>query len=464
MKRQKNIAIAFVSLMSVSGLLLGPAAFAHPQELNPASLLTGDLHTARSLHTATLLPDGRVLVVGGIGGTGIIPPADSAELYDPDEHIWSVTSPLNKKRHGHTATLLPSGKVLVTGGYISGSKTTNTAEVFDPATGTWALTGSLDTRRASHTATLLTNGKVLVTGGWDGSSAIAGAELYDPETENWSNTGNLNAPRCMHTATLLQSGKVLVAGGTDVGDLDFVTLAIVELYDPGTATWSGTASLSEPRVLHTATLLQNGKVLVVGGYGGYSHTVSDSELYDPVAGEWTHTGNLNTIRTGHSSTMLPKGRILVAGGGNSGILDSADLYDPATGVWGRSEGLRTPRYAHTATLLENGKVLLAGGRNSGGSLSSAELYDASGAITITIPKIVGATVAGKKLFVTGENFEPGAVILLNGEQQKTRSDEGNPTTSLIGKRAGKKVRPGDKLQVKNPNGLLSDEFIYTAGS
>jgi N-acetylneuraminic acid mutarotase len=521
----------------------------HPgtSQVNASSTSTGDLHKARYLHTATLLPDGKVLVVGGNGGTNIVLQADSVELYDPDKHIWSVAFPLNKARLGHTATLLPSGKVLVTGGNTSTAPPsfypTSSAELFDPATGTWAITGSLNTVRTNHTATLLTNGKVLVTGGWDGSSAIASAELYDPETENWSSTGNLNAPRCMHTATLLQSGKVLVAGGTDDGDL-LVTLASAELYDPGTSTWSSTGRLGEPRVLHTATLLQNGKVLVVGGYEGYLYGPSDrEELYEPIAGEWIHTGNLNTLRNGHSSTMLPDGRILVAGGRNSDILDSAELHDPATGVWDRIEGLRTPRSDHTATLLENGKVLVAGGWN-GGPLSSAELYDPNGPCAASLSpttqsfdagggaavvevtagdcswtaesnvdwihitsansgsgkgtvsfmvtpnnstaarsgelsiggrvlkvtqaglsvRIIGASAAGKKLFVEGENFDPGAVILLNGEEQATKNDPQNPRASLIGKRAGKKIKPGDRLQVRNPNGSLSNEFIYTAGS
>jgi N-acetylneuraminic acid mutarotase len=330
----------------------------------------------------------------------------------------------------------------------------------------WSITGNLNTTRTDHTATLLPNGKVLVAGGWDGASAITGAVLYEPETGAWSSTGNLNAARCLHTATLLQNGKVLVAGGTDDGDL-FSTLASAELYDPDSGTWSITASLSEPRVFHTATLLKDSKVLVVGGDGGYLYGQSDSEeLYDPKSGEWSHTGNLNTIRYGHISTILPSGKVLVAGGGYSStggpvnFLNSAELYDPATGIWYRIGDLKTARYGHTATLLSNGKVLLAGGSNSAGALNTAELSGAASG-TIAIPRITGASPVGKRLFVFGENFDPGAVILLNGEEQKTKNDDQNPTTALIGKKTGKKVKTGDILQVRNPNGTLSDEFTFT---
>src|SRR6266567_2437077 len=363
-------------------------------KVNSARNNTGNLNAARYSHTATLLPSGNVLVAGGSSGKGVL---NSAEFYDADTGAWSITGNLNSARAGHTATLLPNGKILVAGGNTSITPpsfgVTNSAELFDPAAGTWSTTGSLNTSHTGHTATLLPNGKVLVTAGWSGFFPVKSAELYDPDTGTWTITGSLIAARYWHTATLLQNGKVLVAAGSDDGDL-FTALASAELYDPGTGTWSKTASLSDPRVLHTATLLQNGKVLVADGYGGYVYGESDSEeLYDSTTGEWTQTGSVKTLRYGHTSTLLPNGNVVVSGGGyaNPGgpvnFINSAELYDPATAIWYSTDELNTARYGHTSTLLSNGKVLLAGGYNGGGALNSAELYGAATG-TIAIPKIV----------------------------------------------------------------------------
>ena len=154
------------------------------------------------------------------------------------------TGNLVTARFFHTATLLPNGKVLVAGGLHDGS-TLASAELYDPASGTWTATGSLATARDHHTATLLPNGKVLVAGGFDGSVALASAELYDPASGTWTATGSLATARYGHTATLLPNGKVLVAGGlTDSG-----SLASAELYDPASGTWTATGSLATARCL-----------------------------------------------------------------------------------------------------------------------------------------------------------------------------------------------------------------------
>jgi WD40 repeat protein len=202
----------FPLLLALAVLVL--SSFVTQQAAAASFAGTGSLNTGRRNHTAMLLPNGKILVVGGYSNTVYWA---SAELYDPATGIWATTGSLHATRSSHTATLLPNGKVLVAGGQCSGGgMAIASAELYDPASGTWTMTGSLDTGRANHTATLLPNGKVLVVGG-SASGSPAGilysAELYDPASGTWMMTGSLHTTyREYHTATLLPNGKVLVAG------------------------------------------------------------------------------------------------------------------------------------------------------------------------------------------------------------------------------------------------------------
>jgi sugar lactone lactonase YvrE len=193
---------------------------------------------------------------------------------------WSAAGNMATPRSQFQATLLASGKVLVTGGLDAGGKALASAELYDPATGAWTGAASMAAARALHTATLLNNGKVLVVGGFDigTHTAFASAELYDPASNTWSPAGKLATARSQQTATLLPSGLVLVAGGVD-GNLQM--LASAELYNPATNTWSAAASMITGRAFHTATLLASGKVLVTAGADANFNVLASAEVYDP---------------------------------------------------------------------------------------------------------------------------------------------------------------------------------------
>jgi hypothetical protein len=332
-----------------------------------------------AFHTSTLLRDGSVLVVGGKINDRLDGMASaSAERYDATSESWTATMPMTQARWGHTATLLPNGKVLVAGGYLNSSDSSDplaSAELYDPSNGRWTATGNMSTGRGGHTATLLSDdGRVLVVGGGaedtlgEGGPRSATAELYDPATGEWAATGGMTEARTAFTATLLSDGTALVAGGDGH--------VAAELYDPGTGRWTATGSMAEGRRGHTATLLPDNTVLVTGGCAcsdpGAGERVS-AELYDPGSGRWTVTGSMGTARIFHTATLLADGTVLVADDGLFGRPASAELYDPRSRRWTPTASPVRARVGYTATLLSNGMVLLVGDYYD--SLASAELYD-----------------------------------------------------------------------------------------
>jgi hypothetical protein len=307
---------------------------------------------------ATVLPDGRVLFMNGL-----------AKIYDPSAGILRNTSIPTPPRAWNTLTLLNDGHVLLTGGVIGNANPTGGA-VASPA-----------------------------PSGLSSEAATATATLYDPATDTYRDTGSMAQGRVLHTATLLQDGKVLVVGGAGValnldptssGESSGAPLATAEIYDPGSGTFSPTGSLSAGRAFQTATLLQDGKVLIVGGTDATNKSLATAELYDPQTGAFTATGSMTDGRSFHTATLLQDGKVLVAGGlsstsgsGSSGpdpASQSAEIYDPGTGTFTKlAAPLLAPRSMSTATLLQDGKVLIAGGLDTAGSggamLTSAELYD-----------------------------------------------------------------------------------------
>jgi Big-like domain-containing protein/galactose oxidase-like protein len=253
-----------------------------------------------------------------------------------------------------------------TGTYSDGSTQNLTS------TATWSSS-------ASAVATISTTGLASAVGLGQATIEAALGSVMGSTTLNVTPgfvlTGSLNTARQQHTATLLNNGMVLIAGGT--GSSAF--LASAELYNPGTGTFTLTGSLNTARFAHTATLLNNGMVLIAGGLVSTGSSTS-AELYNPTTGIFTPTGSLNNAREAHTATLLNNGMVLVAGGiVPSGSSTSAELYNPATGTFTPTGGLNTARWYHTATLLNNGMVLMAGGMDSSGLLASAELYDPTAA-------------------------------------------------------------------------------------
>jgi hypothetical protein len=344
----------------------------------------GNLKTPRQFHTATLLPNGKVLIAGGYStGAGSFQTGTTAEMYDPSNESFTATGGMIASRYMHTATLLPNGTVLIAGGRIqNGGDGQAGAELYDPAAGTFSATGSMTIPRYLHTATLLNNGKVLIAGG--NYPYSQSAELYDPSTRTFTATDDMTEPGA-DTATLLPSGSVLITRSVnDDGEQH------AELYDPATGTFARTGDFIDPPPGQrpTATLLANGKVLIAGGSMGDFGSAT-AQIYDPITGVSGSGAKMTAaINAWASATLLPDGGVLIAGrydfvacspvigfpllGGT--CPGTAEVYDPASGTFSASIGEQSME-GHAATLLPDGTVLISGGWVCCGiTIGSAELY------------------------------------------------------------------------------------------
>jgi hypothetical protein len=381
---------------------------------------TGNMTVARSQHSATLLPDGRVLLAGGSSSNSSIP--TSTEIYDPATGTFRAAAPMTVARRMHTATLLPDDRVLIVGGYGAGGALAS-AELFDPITGAFTATGSLSTARGGHTAILLSTGKVLIVGGYGANSYpnVAPAELYDPATGTFAPAGTyVGRGGCDFCApsVLLSDGTVLFPGQYPA-----------QLYDPASDVFTPIGMMR--REESTAAVLMNGQVLFAGG-----ETVGrmdDAELYNPATRSFVPTASMASRRVWHTLTLLPNGMVLAAGGetdsctGSScffaGSIATAELYDPSIPTFLAAGSMATARETHTATLLKDGRVLLAGGVSYGGigifggNLTSAELY--SPEVLVPAPALVTLSGDGRG---QGAVFHAGTTHVVGSDDPAAAGD------------------------------------------
>lgn len=350
--------------------------------LDPTSFrMTGAMPVKIRYHQSTLLPDGRVLVSGGASTIDGLPRLE-AQTFDPATETFAPTPPMNDRRAFHSSTLLPSGQVLVVGGgrgniigLASGLDTTASAELFDPATNTFTPTGSMATARANHRAVLLPDGRVLIAGGG---------------TDEEGSPCNAAYPDCFIAKTT----------------------PTAELYDPATGAFTETAPMSSPRIAFTLTLLADGRVLALAGADD-DDTLATSEIFDPATGTWTAGPSIETDRLYHSTVLLGDGRTLLVAGkdGNVGPLQDSQLLDESASAWSAGPAYGETLTAIAATTLESGNAIFAGGYNQKkqDNTASARIFDAATSSFVQIGGLIEA-----RALATATLLADGRVLVCGG--------------------------------------------------
>lgn len=332
---------------------------------------------------------------------------------------WTRTGSLVTGRLWHAMTLLPSGQVLAAGGSgFSPFDSMSSSELWNPASGAWSTAASFPTARNNQGMSLLPDGRVLMTGGeLNQNRGILNSWLtYDPATGTWTSAATaMPNPHSNHVQVTLQDGRVLVAGGFRTYGSQQAS-AEVELFDPASGTWTPGPALPNPVANATATVLRDGSVLVAGGTSS-EVARSDAARYFPATREWRRTGSFTDARSTHVAALLPDGRVLIAGGqSRANYLRSAAVYDPATNGWTDVAPMAVARDEATAAPLANGKVLVIGGAQGSSYLKTAELFDPA-ANTWSPAASMGATrgrsastllADGRVLAVGGEGIESDA--------------------------------------------------------
>jgi N-acetylneuraminic acid mutarotase len=329
----------------------------------------------RTLHTATRLLDGRILLVGGSQASD--EDLVAVDIVDPAMGTITQAAPLHTPRHDHTATLLLDGRVLVVGGYSLPRGWLDDAEVYDPFMNTWTVVPPHDSHGVQHTATLMKDGRVLVVGGTIRSGpGIAGTErveIFDPQTNSWTEARSLKGDRGSHTAQLLNDGRVLVAGGG--GGINAPPAGgDALLYDPQANTWTATGPMVKLPIYAESVRLPDGRILVVGGINfedlATQKMSASAQIYDPVSNIWTAVANLSEARYAFVLALLPNGLVLAVGGAReydtvwneASFVHEVESYDPVANRWHLAGLLPRPGANSAAAVLPDGRLWLTGGQ------------------------------------------------------------------------------------------------------
>jgi YVTN family beta-propeller protein len=426
-----------------------------PQSSSPTWRLMSSMSTPRWGHTATLLPNGKVLFAGGSDGVNAL---SSVELYDPSANLWSAGPGMQTPRIRATATVLGDGRVLVFGGQQDNLGTSSaTAEIYDPASNHWTAVGSMNIPRSYHTATLLADGRVLATGG-DNAPAPnndpyqlyeLSAEIFDPATGLWTTVAPMHIRRVGHVALALNDGRVLVAGGANYAQYE----STAEVYSPSLNVWTTVESMSTQRYAGAGQQLPDGRVLITGGR--FFSPQRSSEIFNPQTNTWSSAGEMSDDRWFFALTRLSDGRLMALGGGNALTqLDTADIYDPSTGQWTAADSMNHARADHSETLLSDGHILAVGGYRDGGTqiLSSAEIWGVATPTSLVLDPVSGpfagsvtlsATLTSASLPVAGKTI----------------------TFSLFGSTAGTAVTNSNGVATLGPMSLTGhDAGVFPGGA
>jgi N-acetylneuraminic acid mutarotase len=406
-----------------------------PILVDPDWSTTGAMTTSHWGDVAWRRPDSKVMVAGGCALTGC--PSSfvqtscgqvlaNTDLWDPDSGTWTSAAPMLTARTTFAGVPLPSGDMIVAGGCAETNctqmndagfceaqlctQTTNLAERYSFAQGLWVAAGTLSSPRFASMGVPIGNGNALVAGGCDVGGCTASTEQWSAAANTWSEQAPLPVPRGFGTATVLADGRVLVVGGC-ADPACATVLGDATVYDPVANTWTAAGSMSSQRAGHSATLLNDGNVLVAGGCADAAcmTVLASAEIWTESGGgsQFAVAPSMAAARHHHTATLLNNGEVLMAGGANptGASIPTAEVYLPLAQEWIGTSAMYMARAFHVGVKLTDGRVLVTGGCNPSTCIPFAEVFSPA-----SLPADSDAGVDAAGLEMTGDSGADAAAL------------------------------------------------------